>query len=432
MFVATPPVQVTQVTSQQVTTSSINSQVASTPNSQAQAVPVNWSEPKVTGELNEDATNKNTFKNQLYNVSYTWTIDDDVKVNNGDTTNLNLPTNVNIDSDLDIPMLDDQGQTVGTFSIKTNNYTGTLTFNDALTNKINRRGTLNFWANGTKDKNTWTDDQLTLGTAQWIDNTSYHNGWATRSYVQVGYNPQGHHLTTNRVVVINSSLDLYKYGSMHVYHATYANKKFTVDYSREIQAMINPSDYGIEVTFPEVDGPVVIEYQNYLNLYTNIHSVEVYTSNDQYGEENDFSILAYGGMGKGDGDNPNIPTPDSNQPTPQPTPSSEVVTPVTPASEQPQSQVVNPTTPNSSTTITSATPATQVTNAKATQQVASPVQDSVQVKEEQATTPTRQKAKATTLPQTGNDTSLWATIAGTILATLVGIVVGLKIKFTRV
>ncbi|WP_203641709.1 SpaA isopeptide-forming pilin-related protein [Levilactobacillus andaensis] len=84
-----------------------------------------------------------------YTVDYTWGLPDGEMIQDGDTATVTFPHTAVGRRDVTFPLYDDNGQKIGTFTIKEGQSTGTITFNGALAGTAtNRRGSLKFYVKG--------------------------------------------------------------------------------------------------------------------------------------------------------------------------------------------------------------------------------------------------------------------------------------------
>lgn len=125
-----------------------------------------------------------------YSVAYDWSIPNGTTIKAGDTAVVELPNSAQAKHDLNIPLVNDLGVVVGTFSIKAGETTGTITFNDVLTSQTtNRKGTLSFYVRGS---NTSSDVNMEWGLNKvgWISEKDA-NGVPTKLTWNVAFNPKG-------------------------------------------------------------------------------------------------------------------------------------------------------------------------------------------------------------------------------------------------
>ncbi|KJW12073.1 MSCRAMM family protein [Levilactobacillus spicheri] len=117
---------------------------------------------------NNVSANTSFNKWQDYQVSYDWAVPDGVSVS-GNTAAVTLPNGLEAAADLTVPITDDTGKVVGSFTIQAGQKTGTITFNDAGEHAINRHGTLKFYAKGTTGNQT-IDNTWNVNKIGWISN----------------------------------------------------------------------------------------------------------------------------------------------------------------------------------------------------------------------------------------------------------------------
>jgi len=151
------------------------------------------------GKVVTDTTTMSKWEN--YDISYNWSIPDNQVIKAGDTASVALPAGSVAGSDLSVPLVDSDGKTIGTFTIKAGETTGTITFNDALTNtSVNRKGTLNFYGKGTATGDVhfnWNVNKV-----GWVAERD-PNGRPTQVTWNVAFNPTGQNVGT---VVVTDTL----------------------------------------------------------------------------------------------------------------------------------------------------------------------------------------------------------------------------------
>lgn len=114
-------------------------------------------------------TNGTAFnKWENYEVSYHWSLPDDVSIAN-QTTSVTLPTGLVAADDTTVPLTNQTGQIIGQFTIKVGATTGTLNFTAAAEDAVDRKGTLTLFTKGTTDNET-TDNNWTVNKIGWIAN----------------------------------------------------------------------------------------------------------------------------------------------------------------------------------------------------------------------------------------------------------------------
>ncbi|AVK60887.1 hypothetical protein C5Z25_03575 [Lactobacillus sp. CBA3605] len=151
------------------------------------------------GTVVKDPSTLSKWEN--YSIQYQWAIPDGESLAAGDTAPVTLPNGAVAASDLNFPLTDADGTTIGTFVIKAGETTGTITFNDELATKtIDRHGTLNFYAKGTAAGDTHFGWQLNkIG---WIGSYD-EQGKPSQLTWNVAFNPTGANLGT---VVVTDTL----------------------------------------------------------------------------------------------------------------------------------------------------------------------------------------------------------------------------------
>ncbi|WP_318765663.1 SpaA isopeptide-forming pilin-related protein [Lactiplantibacillus carotarum] len=160
-------------------------------------------EAVVTDRNGNVVTDPNSLsKWEDYQVNYHWSIPDGAAVAAGDTATVELPENTVAPGDLSFPLKDDNGDVIGTFTIKAGETTGTITFNDRFANVgTNRTGTLSFYAKGTV-----TDEEhhfdWAINKTGWVSGKD-ENGLPSQLTWNVAFNPTGQDVGT---VVVTDTL----------------------------------------------------------------------------------------------------------------------------------------------------------------------------------------------------------------------------------
>lgn len=128
-----------------------------------------------------------------YQVSYNWSIPDDVTIASGDTVAVTLPEGLVADTDLAIPLTDGSGNVIGTFTVKAGELVGTITFNEkAAAATKDRKGTLNFYAKGTNNTGS-TGNDWKINKIGWIGDRDT-TGAPTAITWNVAFNAAGDNL----------------------------------------------------------------------------------------------------------------------------------------------------------------------------------------------------------------------------------------------
>lgn len=163
---------------------------------------VTASDATVTDRNGQTVTSTDGFsKWEDYNVNYNWSVADDVKIQAGDTAAVELPTGLVADADLEFPIVDASGATIGTFTVKAGETSGLITFNDTLVHTTTgRKGTLHFYAKGTETGDVhfnWTINKI-----GWVSEKDA-SGVPTKLTWNIAFNPTGKNLGT---VVVTDTL----------------------------------------------------------------------------------------------------------------------------------------------------------------------------------------------------------------------------------
>ncbi|MFB9770299.1 SpaA isopeptide-forming pilin-related protein [Lactiplantibacillus modestisalitolerans] len=159
------------------------------------ALGLTGSDATVTDRYGHVITDTNTLsKWEDYTVQYNWSIRDGQPIADGDTTTVTLPNGAVAPVNLSFPLKDNNGRVVGTFAIQAGQTTGTITFNDALSQTgTNRTGTLQFFAKGTVDNDVHFD--WSINKIGWIGDYDA-NGLPSTLAWNVAFNPTGQNLGT--------------------------------------------------------------------------------------------------------------------------------------------------------------------------------------------------------------------------------------------
>lgn len=395
---------------------------------------------------------------QDYQVTYNWSIPDDVSVT-GDTATVELPAGLVAPSDLTIPLKNDQGEVIGTFKIASGATTGEITFVPGAATMKNRKGTLTIYAKGTTDNNIVGND--------WAINKT---GWISNSTLSPDGLPS---LITWNVAFNGGSKDI---GTITIIDTMSANQDFLPDtvvartgHYDETGTFI--SDGGtitptvsvsgktvLTFVFPDVKTAVDMTYQAKPNATGSSQRWD----NAAKTNGNDVTAsISWGGSGTGNGDNepnedddnggnteqptpnPNPePTPNPNpEPTPNPTNPVPPVKPETPGKPVPPVKPVTPTVPSkpetpetsgAPSTVPSAKPNGQSVNGSATgtsAQSNAPVNPGQPTTGHPATGANAQSATAGRLPQTGERSTHAGELLGLgLLGTLIGLAVASFLK----
>lgn len=103
-----------------------------------------------------------------YLATYNWSLPNGVPIANGDTAIVTLPSSLAASDDLNVDLINQDHQSVGTFVISAGALSGLITFNDLLSqDNTNRTGTLSFYVKGTTGSNNTTNTWL-INKIGWI------------------------------------------------------------------------------------------------------------------------------------------------------------------------------------------------------------------------------------------------------------------------
>ena len=239
-----------------------------------------------------------------FNVHYDWSIPDDVKINAGDTADFELPNGIVASGNLSFPIYDSNGVEIGTGSIKNGESTGTITFNDALSNTtINRKGTLNLIAKGTETGNSNDGENWMFNKVGWVAGYDPNNVPDELTW-NIAFNPNEHNLKN---VVIKDTLgpnQEYIPGSLTAIGGSYQNGGF-VGNGQQLYPNVVVNGNVVEISFPgNVTTAVDIYYR--VKVKPNADGTNTWTNHATMGSsEGDYSIdsnTSWGGSGTGNGE----------------------------------------------------------------------------------------------------------------------------------
>lgn len=234
-----------------------------------------------TGKV--ETSNSQLDKFGAYNVSYNWSIQDGITINNGDTTTFTIPNNVQVAQDETCNVYDQNKQIVGTATIKAGSHTGTITFNNILGNKTGRKGTLqvgvtgpyvNNSGNNTPNSGSGTGQVPTINKVGWYDKNNSKLAWW-----QIVANMNNIDLK-NPIITDNMGAGMQLVpGSLTVKEGNYVNGTFEEEKDITSQCSITTNGSEITVKLPAgtTDQTIAIEYQTKMvsdeSSYTNSATV---------------------------------------------------------------------------------------------------------------------------------------------------------------
>ncbi|KRL66343.1 MSCRAMM family protein [Companilactobacillus versmoldensis] len=236
---------------------------------------VKAAEIPITGNTGADAVmvdnngNSATADDQLMQwqrvkVSYDWSIPDNQAINAGDTAAFTLPNNVVAKDNLKIPVYDSTGKiSIGTFTTKKGDSTGTLTFDHAMSiTDINRKGKLSFYAVGTKET-TENPNDFVINKNGWIPNQkALAAGLPDKITWNIAFNSTG--ADWEHVDVIDTLGPGQKYvpGSIHAYTGYYLDGKFIT--TGEVEPIVTVDGNNVTFHFMKVNTVVNMVYDSIL------------------------------------------------------------------------------------------------------------------------------------------------------------------------
>jgi len=220
---------------------------------------LNGSEATVTdryGTVITDPTDLSKW--QSYKVSYDWSIPNGQKIQAGDTAPVTLPGNTVASSDLSFDLKDDNGATIGTFTIKAGESTGTITFTEQLIGTQDRQGTLNLYAKGTADNGTHGQDWA-LNKIGWVSEKD-ENGLPTQLTWNIAFNPSGNDLGTVTITDTIGPNQTYVPGTIHADTGMYNEKGEFISAGQPIQPEVTVNGKQITFVFEGVHTAVNMTY----------------------------------------------------------------------------------------------------------------------------------------------------------------------------
>lgn len=233
-----------------------------------------------------------------YEVSYTWGVPDGEAIQAGDTVPVTLPPNAVAGQDISINLKDDSGRVVGTLVIKAGETTGTITFNDVLSETgTNRGGKLQFYVTGTKENENLGRDWI-VNKVGWIADRN-EDGSPTKLAWNVAINPNG--LSLGTAVVTDNLGPNQTYIPGSVYAET---GKYNEDGSFVADGTVTPEvEYAgntIIFTFPNVTKTINIVFQTKPTI---VGESGVWTNLASMNGQNVDAQITWGGTGSGNGSN---------------------------------------------------------------------------------------------------------------------------------
>lgn len=273
-----------------------------TSTSKAATVPVSGltaNQAQITDESNNPVTDSTSMYNwETYQLTYNWTVASNQAVSAGDTATVYLPANVAPTSNLDIPILDSNGNSLGDFTIDKGAKTGTITFSKAISSSAtDLTGSFSFYVNGINtDAN--NPDQFVVNKYGWLSGLT-NNTVPTSLTWNIAFNSSGAKLTN---VVLTDTLgpnQTYVPGSVQANNGYYLNGQFMIQGTLDPKVDVNGNQ--ITFTFDNISSAVNMIYlvdvspnPNEANSWNN----SVTLKSDQVSGTSSHTI-EYGGSGSG-------------------------------------------------------------------------------------------------------------------------------------
>ncbi len=288
------------------------------PSGSIQAASTTSSTPRaidgITGLTSEDATVTDMNGNPIsptdnlyswlnFNVNYNWSIPDNIQINDGDTTDFELPNGLVANGDLSFPIYNSSNTVIGTGTIKNGSSTGTVTFNGALANtSYNRKGTLHLIAKGTESNTANEGQNWMFNKVGWVAGYD-QNGIPNELTWNIAFNPNEHDLTG---VVITDTLgpnQTYVPDSLNAIGGSYENGGF-VSNGTQLHPTVTTSGNKVIITFPGTVSTAVDIYYR-VKVSPNADGTTTWSNNaTMASSEGNYTIGAqtsWGGSGTGDG-----------------------------------------------------------------------------------------------------------------------------------
>ncbi|MFC6275055.1 SpaA isopeptide-forming pilin-related protein [Levilactobacillus tangyuanensis] len=131
------------------------------------------------------------YSGQNYQLNYTWGINDNVKVEAGDTATITMPTNASASpAKFDVTAKDANNTVVGEVLIAVGTNVGVITFNDAMSQtNVGRTGTLQFNAVGTDKKASSGGATYVINKNGWVNDNDYTGVLPNKVTWDIVFNP---------------------------------------------------------------------------------------------------------------------------------------------------------------------------------------------------------------------------------------------------
>ena len=345
----------------------------------------------VTGLQNSDATVTDTTGKSVsgdfsgwenYQVNYHWSLATGTPVANGDTATVTLPNGLTADSTLNLPLKDQTGQTIGTFTIQGGATTGTITFNGQSATDSTLAGTLAVYSRGAT-KVMDTQNNWTINKIGWIANSTA-DGQPTLLTWNVAFNAASKPLGDVTITDDLGSNQAYVSGSVIATEGAYDSTGAFVGNGQQITPVVTSNGNQLTFLFQNVDTAVNMTY-NATPTVTGTGQVWANTSAISGGATGNVSAqVAWGGTGSAN----ETAAASSSTSDPQPTdpvtssssstkdPATDPVTKPTTGTSSADSTTTKPTTDPSTTTTKPTDPTNNSSSSAASSQATDPATSS--------------------------------------------------------
>lgn len=232
-----------------------------------------------------------------YTLDYNWSIPDGEAIKDGDTVTVTFPPTAVGRRDVTFPLYDDNGQQIGTFSIKEGESTGTITFNGALANTTkDRKGSLQFYVKGSAESNNIGLD-WGINKVGWVAERNPDGSPAKLTW-NIAFNPNSSKMDK---AVITDSLgpgQTYIPGSVHAQTGSYDSNGFFTSDGGTITPEINTMGSTLTFTFSNVTTAVNMTYQTTPEVSG---TGGTWKNNASLNGQSVGSRIVWGGSGTGNG-----------------------------------------------------------------------------------------------------------------------------------
>lgn len=240
-----------------------------------------------------------------YNVDYNWSIPDGIQIEDGDTATFTLPEGVVANGNLSVPIYNSSKVQIGTATIKDGESTGTIIFNDVLSNTdANREGTLHFVSKGTNTGNGTDGSNWMFNKNGWIAGYD-ENGVPNELTWNVAFNPNEQTLHNVVITDILGPNQEYIPGSLTAIAGSYQNGGF-VNNGQALNPTVTVEGNKVIISFPEDVTTAVDIYYRVKVTGTPADGTTTWSNHATMGSSEGTweanSNTSWGGSGTGNGD----------------------------------------------------------------------------------------------------------------------------------